>query len=109
MLDTVRVPIRTLAACATILALCGGCGTTPVEPPRRENVLQRILPSAVQIILENPEGRRVRTGSGVAIASRGSECFVVTIGHTVAGVMGRSEITLLFARERGAATRASAT
>ena len=109
MLDTVRVLIRALAAGVIILALYGGCGTTPVEPPRRENVLQRILPSAVQIILENPEGRRVRTGSGVAIASRGSECFVVTSGHTVAGVIGRSEISLLFGRQRGAGTRASAT
>jgi S1-C subfamily serine protease len=109
MLDTVRILIRMMAACATILALCGGCGTTPVEPSRREDVLQRILPSAVQIILENAEGRRFRTGSGVVIASRGAECFIVTSGHTVTGAIGQKEISLLFGRQRGAGTRASAT
>jgi serine protease Do len=113
MLDTMRVLIRGLATGATIFALCGGCAPARVparvEVPSREDVLQRILPSAVQIILENPEGRRFRTGSGVAIASRGSECFVVTSGHTVAGAIGQKEISLLFGRQRGAGIRASAT
>src|SRR5262249_19643419 len=111
MSATVRILVRRAAAGATILAVCAGCAAAPApirEAPRRENVLQRILPSAVQIILENPEGRRVRTGSGVAIAARGSECFVVTSGHTVADSVGKREIALFFGRQRGAGTRASA-
>jgi len=93
---------------AAIAALGAGCTVAPAREPSREDVLDRLLPSAVQIILENPEGRRVRTGSGVAIAARGSECFVVTSGHTVADSVGKREIALFFGRQRGAGTRASA-
>src|SRR3989304_5398240 len=98
-----------LAASATIVALGAGCVITPPREPSREDVLDRLLPSAVQIVLEHPEGRRFRTGSGVVIASRpkgrGSECFVLTSGHTVAGAIGRKGIYLLFGRQRGAGTQ----
>lgn len=102
---------RSLAAGATLAALGAGCVITPPREPSREDVLDRLLPSAVQIVLEHPEGRRFRTGSGVVIASRptgrGSECFVLTSGHTVADAIGRKAIYLLFGRQRGAGTKES--
>ena len=101
---------RALTACATIAVLGAGCAVTPQREPPREDVLERLLPSAVQIILEHPEGRRFRTGSGVVIASRPkgrtAECFVLTSGHTVAGAIGQKAIYLLFGRQHGAGTKA---
>jgi len=89
-----------------IAVLGAGCAIAPPSEPSSEHVLERLLPSAVQIILEHPEGRRFRTGSGVVIASRpkgqSSECFVLTSGHTVAGAVGQKAIYLLFGRQRGA-------
>lgn len=112
---------RSLAIGVTIAALGAGCAVTPPPEPKRENVranredtsredvLDRLLPSAVQIVLENPEGRRFRSGSGVVIAARPkgqvSECFVLTSGHTVADVVGQKAIYLLFGRQRGAGTK----
>ena len=108
-LEDLRVIVRPLAAGATIAALAAGCAITPPREPGGEDVLDRLLPSAVQIVLENPEGRRFRTGSGVVIASRpkgrGSECFVLTSGHTVAGAIGQKAIYVLFGRQRGAGTK----
>ncbi len=111
-LEDFRVVARSLAAGATIAALAAGCAITPPREPDGEDVLDRLLPSAVQIVLENPEGRRFRTASGVVIASRpkgwGSECFVLTSGHTVAGAIGQKAIYLLFDRQRGAGTKETA-
>jgi S1-C subfamily serine protease len=91
--------------------LTGGCSARLWEPSREE-VLQRILPSAVQIVVEQREGRRIRTGSGVVLASRRTrdraECFIVTSGHTVAGV-GQNEVHVLLDRHRGNAKKARAT
>jgi serine protease Do len=102
-----------LAAGATVIALTAGCGLTRLWEPGRQEVLQRILPSAVQIVLEQQEGRRVRTGSGVVIASRPAarrlDCFVLTSGHTVADAVGQKEIYLLFGRHRGEGTKERAT
>jgi hypothetical protein len=57
----------------------GGCASTPVsEAPgmsgwesQRRIVIDRILGSTVQIVLER-EGKRVRSGSGVVVAGRPS-------------------------------------
>lgn len=99
----------TAAVALMIASLGAGCVITPPSEPSRDRVLDRLLPSAVQIILEHPEGRRFRTGSGVVIASRpngrSSECFVLTSGHTVAGAVGQKAIYLLFGRQRGAGTK----
>src|SRR5262249_43683881 len=51
---------RELIVAALVGALAAGCATGWREPTRDE-VLQRILPSAVQIVVEQREGRRVRT------------------------------------------------
>ena len=96
-----------------ICVLLGGCGIARLGEVDRADVLAHLLHSAVQIVLEHPEGRCFRTGSGVVIASRptgrGVDCFVLTSGHTVAGAVGQKAIYLLFGRQRGEATKASAT
>jgi len=101
--------IRSLAIGVTIASAGTGCAVAPTREASREDVLDRLLPSAVQIVLENPEGRRFRSGSGVVIAARPkgqvSECFVLTSGHTVADVVGQKAIYLLFGRQRGAGTK----
>lgn len=84
------------------------------EPGReaaREAVLHRILPSSVQIVVEQEEGRRVRTGSGVAIAlaSEGPPaCFVLTAGHTLSGHAERRRVFVVFGRDRGRYEKAPA-
>ena len=60
--------LRAVALGAMVAALMSGCAIGGLWEPSREEVLQRILPSAVQVIVEQQEGRRVRTGSGVVLA-----------------------------------------
>jgi len=96
-----------------LAVLLSGCGVARLWEPSREEVLDRILPSAVQVVLEQADGRRVRTGSGVALASRqvGSrvDCFIVTAGHTVSGLVGQSQAYVVFGGHRGSAVKAPAT
>jgi len=81
--------------------------------PTDEQVLERILPSAVQVILEQQEGRRFRAASGVIIATRpatsGTECFVLTAGHTFsAAARGKaSYVVYVSSRGREAKVRAA--
>jgi len=106
--------VRCLAPLATVavLVLVPACGVARLWEPSREQVLERILPSAVQVVLEQQEDRRYRAGSGVAIAARaapgGTECFVLTAGHTVSGARGRRGIYVLFGQQAGVATKARA-
>src|SRR5437867_9660031 len=94
-----------------IVLVSAGCAITRPEPTR-EDVLQKILPSAVQIVVEQREGRRIKSGSGVAIASRrtaeGASCFVLTSGHTFEGLVGKTEIYAVFGRHLGARQKARA-
>ena len=102
------VPLGVIAG-----ALLCGCGMAGLWQPTREEVLQRILPSAVQIVVEQQEGRRVRPGSGVVLASRppgeGAGCFILTSGHTVSGIVGRKQVHVVFGRARGDGEKALAT
>ncbi len=104
--------LRRLALCAAMLAMGSGCAISRLWEPTREQVLERILPSSVQIVLEQ-DGDRIRTGSGVAIAARpsvvGADCFVLTSGHTVARRSDRERVYVLFGRHHGAGTKAPAT
>jgi S1-C subfamily serine protease len=81
--------------------------------PSRQQVLDRILPSSVQIVIEQREGRRVRTGSGVVIGAKrsptGVECLVLTSGHTISGLVDRVSIYTLFGRQDGVGTKVAAT
>jgi S1-C subfamily serine protease len=77
----------------------------------REQVLQRVLPSAVQIVIEQ-DGQRLRTGSGVAIAARPAagrtDCVVLTSGHTFARLTRPAEVYVLFGRYGGPGTKVPA-
>jgi len=85
--------------------LLGSCAAIRFGEPTREEVLQRIFPSAVQVVVEQREGRRIKSGSGVAIAARrtaeGPACFVLTSGHTCSGLAGKTEIYAVFGRHLG--------
>ena len=95
------------------VALGAGCGTGGLAPPAREEVLRRILPSSVQVVLEQREGSRFRTSSGVVIASRpsanGSECFILTSGHTLARMAEPKDINVVFGRHEGNGEKVPAT
>ncbi len=97
---------------ALAVIVVSGCGMSRLWEPSREEVLERVLPSAVQIVIEQSEGRRIRTGSGVALASRQVgrrvDCFVVTAGHTVSGLVGQSQVYVVFGRHRGSVVKAEA-
>ena len=102
-----------LSAILISAMLTAGCASgSPWKSTTREEVLQEILPSAVQIVVEQREGSWVTSGSGVVIASRktatGASCFVLTSGHTVAGFAGKAEIYALFGRHQGAGRKARA-
>jgi len=94
----------------------GGAGCVVwarVWEPTREEVLERILPSSVQIIVEQQEGRRVRTGSGVVLTSQRvperAGCFVLTSGHTLSGLAGQKEVYVVLGRHRGDGKKTRAT
>jgi S1-C subfamily serine protease len=95
-------------SCAALLGFVAGCAVTPPAPPSREQVLKRILPATVQISLEQ-DGRRIRSGSGVVIGERsmgaGSECFILTSGHTLAGLADPQQVYVLLDRHRGKGSR----
>ena len=79
---------------------------------QRRIVIDRILGSTVQIVLER-EGKRVRSGSGVVVAGRpsatGAGCFVLTSGHTLDMTAADSTVHVLLKRHRGSGTKVPAT
>lgn len=101
-----------LAVGPALLVALAGCASGRLWEPTREQVLQTILPSSVQIVLEQ-DGRRFRSASGVVIAARpaprGTDCFVLTSGHTVTRLSGQEKIYILFDRHRGEGIKAPAT
>jgi serine protease Do len=88
-----------------LIATAAACSVAPWSQPTRDDIIQRILPATVQVVVEQQEGRRLRTGSGVAVAARdaprGTECFVLTSAHTVAEVEGRRQVHVVFDRHLG--------
>ena len=104
--------MRRLALCLIVLVGSSGCVISRLWEPSRQQVVERILPSSVQIVLER-DGQRFRTGSGVAIAARssasGTDCFVLTSGHTLSRLSGQDRVFILFGRQEGAGTKAPAT
>jgi S1-C subfamily serine protease len=108
-----RAPRKIAVGTVIVGALVSGCALAALREPSREEVLQRILPSAVQIVVEQQEGRRVRTASGVVLGSRSTDrhsaCFVLTAGHTVAGIAGQKGVYVAFGRYRREVQKAAAT
>jgi hypothetical protein len=107
--------IRSIPRALPILALAilgAGCATPRLAAPTREQVIQKILPTSVQVVLEE-DNQRFRSGSGVVIASGSTgttgECLVLTSGHTLAGLTPRQSVYVLMGRHRGKGSRAQAT
>jgi Trypsin-like peptidase domain len=119
--------VRAAATWVAILPLAASCvagrpasspstGSSNGEPPARrldKDVIQHVLESSVQVVLER-SGDRFRTGSGVVIVATpdgtGSECLVLSSGHTFAGVKAgdENETYVLLDRHQGAATKVRA-
>jgi len=102
-----------LALCLALAALSTGCAANRLWAPGREEVVRRILPSTVQVVVEQG-GRRFRSGSGVVIASnpsaQGVGCYVLTSGHTLARPSeGDAQVYVLLGQHRGAGTKVPAT
>lgn len=104
--------VRRLAICVMVLGVSSGCTISRLWAPSPDQVLERILPTSVQIVLER-DGQRFRSGSGVAIAARpsplGLDCFVLTSGHTLSRRSGQDRIFVLFGRHRSVGSKAPAT
>jgi hypothetical protein len=89
-----------------------GNGAGAARPADRE-VIQHVLGSSVQVVLER-NGDRFRAGSGVVIVATpnggDSECLVLSSGHTFAGVSvgDENETYVLLDRHHGAATKVRA-
>ena len=109
MFEALRSATLGLIIIGTVVS---GCELARFREPSREEVLEQILPSAVQVIIEQQEGRRVRTGSGVVLASQRTDghtdCFILTSGHTVSDIAGRKEVFVVFGRDRGPGKKARA-
>lgn len=92
-------------ALALLVVTAAACSVTSSPESTRDDIIQRILPATVQVVVEQQEGRRLRTGSGVAVAirdaPRGTECFVLTSAHTVAEGEGRRQVQVVFDRHLG--------
>ena len=97
-----------------LVALAGGCSLGRLWEPSQADTLRHILPSAAQIIVQQPDGRRVRTGSGVVLASGSGgedapQCFVLTSAHTVADVGAERELFVVLGQPPDAPTKLKAT
>ncbi len=103
--------MQRVVLCICILAMSSGCAFSRLWEPSREEVLDRILASSVQVVLER-DGKRYRSGSAVAIAARpsgqGTECFVLTAGHTLSRRAGQDSVFILFDRQHGKGKKAPA-
>src|SRR5262249_29676629 len=119
--------MRSAAIWAVILPFAAGCAAAraPDAPaaqasrpdaatrPVDRQVIQHVLESSVQVVLER-NGDRFRTGSGVIIVATPdgteSECLVLSSGHTFAGVNtdDGNETYVLLDRHHGAATKVRA-
>jgi S1-C subfamily serine protease len=102
----------TLAGLALVFLVAGAAAPTFAEDSRRE-LIRKILPSAVQIVLEQ-DGTQIRAGSGVVLARRGSagtgvDCYVLTAGHLFTGWTGQEIYALLGRHRAGAGNRMRAT
>lgn len=104
--------MKRLAICGLILAVTSGCAIGRLWEPSRQQLIERIVPSAVQIVLER-DGQRYRSGSGVVIAmhpsSEGPDCFILTSGHTLSRRSTQDKVSVLFGRDHGPGTKVPAT
>lgn len=100
--------VRRLIISAIVLVLSAGCTLNNLCRQSREDIVEDIVPSSVQIVLEH-DGKRFRSGSGVAIAARGGECLILTSGHTLSRRLETDLVFVLLGRHRGVGTKVPAT
>jgi len=105
LLKTPGMTRQTLAGLTLVFLVAGAATPTLADESRRE-LIRKILPSAVQIVLEQ-DGTQIRAGSGVILTRRGSsgagvDCYVLTAGHLFTGWTGQ-EVYALLGRHRGGA------
>ena len=112
---TAILPLATGCAIGRSASSPSASSSNGAPPASRlgKDVIQHVLESSVQVVLER-NGERFRTGSGVVIVATpdgtGSECLVLSSGHTFAGVRAgdENEIYVLLDRHQGAATKVPA-
>jgi hypothetical protein len=104
-----------ILALGQALLLAGGCATASVSDRapqgQRELVIQQILPPTVHVLIER-QGQRFRSGSGVIVAARpgprGTDCFLLTSGHTMTNLPVGTDIHVVLDRHRGEGVKMSA-
>jgi S1-C subfamily serine protease len=108
-----RMPGWMVAALGLVPMLAAGCSANRLWAPSREDILQRILPTAVHIAVVERGGERVKSGSGVAIGSRatkdGESCFILTLGRIVSGLSGDKQLFVTFGRYQDEGEKVPAT
>lgn len=96
-----------------VLVLGAGCGVARLWEPTREKILAEVLASAAQVVLEQQEGRRFRTASGVAIGAKrtpdGPQCFILTSGHTFMDSARGKEVFVIVGSHQAVGTKVPAT
>jgi S1-C subfamily serine protease len=90
------------AVLAGAILVSSACAVERPHPVTRNEILQRILPSAAQIIVERA-GHRVRSGSSVVVGARasaqGPECYALTSGHNL-GRSAEEEVYIVLGGEK---------
>src|SRR5713226_6244723 len=90
---------------AALPLLLSACTARLLDAPTRDEVLLQIFRSSVQVVLER-EGTAIRSGSGVMIAAEptplGTDCLVVTSGHTLSRRAPTDEVYVLLGRQAAA-------
>jgi hypothetical protein len=99
--------LRWSVLAAVLPALVSGCATSVPSSaaPTREHVLHEIFRASVQVVVERG-GAPERWGSGVVIGAHpgraGTECLIVTAGHTLSHGSGDEEVSVLLDRHEAA-------
>jgi len=100
-----------LVLVAALPLLLSACATRSLVAPTRDEVLLQIFRSSVQVVHQR-EGAVIRSGSGVMIAAEpgplGTDCLVVTSGHTLSRRAPTDEVYVLLGRRQAAAVKARA-
>ncbi len=98
-----------LVVAGIVASMLYGCATGP--NPTRVEVLEQIYRSSVRVVVER-EGGVIRSGSGVMIGAeptlRGTDCLVLTSGHTLSRRAAADEIYTLLGRPQVVAVKARA-
>lgn len=108
-----RISLCDWAVFLIVLLFGAGCGVVRLGEPTRAKMPSEILASAVQVVLEQQEGRRYRTASGVAIGAHrtpdGPQCFILTSGHTFTDNVRGKDLFVIVDSHQAVGTKVPAT